>query len=102
MYKKIITSSDNKKILQLIGNELLALNLSPCIHISDKTESVYRWQNKIQNSTEYILTVKTIKKNTFKCCNIINEYHNYKIPEIVEVDFNILNDNYKDWFNENL
>ena len=102
MYRIIKTSSDNKKILKRIGEELLSLNLSPCIQISNKANSIYKWKNSIENSSEYILTIKTIDKYASKCYKIINEKHNYEIPEIIEINFSILNKQYKKWFDENI
>lgn len=102
MYRLIKTSSDNKEVLKEIGEELLSLNLSPCIHISFKSDSMYKWNNNIEISSEYILTIKTSITHLDKCYKIINKYHNYKVPEIIELEFSILDDKYKKWFDNNV
>ena len=102
MYRLIKTSSDNKQLLKDIGKKLVNLDLSPCVQISSKTESIYKWHDNVELSSEYILTIKTLKKYSDKCFNLIKKHHNYEVPEIIELEFSILNDKYIRWFNENL
>ena len=47
MYKILITSSNNSKILNKISHEVLTKKLSPCIHLIDDIESFYLWNKKV-------------------------------------------------------
>ena len=102
MYKKIITTSNNKKILKHIAKEILLANFSPCIAISKKFTSLYKWNKKIKKNSEYSLTIKTSKNLAKKCNELIRKYHNYDTPEIIETSFIITDKKYKDWFNDNI
>ena len=101
MYIIIKTTTSSQSVCNKIVDEVLNNNLSPCAHISLIT-SKYKWKNKINNKNEYLLDIKTIKKYQKKIIQLIHKNHNYEIPEIISIDFNILNNDYKEWFNENI
>ena len=102
MYISIITTSNCKKTIERISQEILNNNLSPCIQVQDGIRSLFKWNNKVKEENEFILTIKTISTFKDKITNIINEYHNYDIPEIIFTSINIINDDYKNWFDKNL
>jgi len=64
MYCKITTTTDDKKIADIISKKIIELKYSPCIQISHNINSIYRWNNKIIKSVEYKLIIKTIDKHT--------------------------------------
>ena len=98
MYKIIVTSSDNYEILQSISLYLIAEKLSPCTHIIKNIESFYLWKNKVINDSECLILIKCLSENIEKIEQIISDKHNYKIPEIISHDFNIISNDYKKWF----
>jgi len=102
MYKNIKTTSDDKLVLKKIAIEILEQNFSPCVSISKKFKSYYKWNNEIKNNKEYSLNIKTSKKLVDKCCNIIKKLHNYDTPEITQTSFTITDDKYKNWFIKNI
>ena len=61
----IISTYPNKKSILKIANDLIKIKIIACVNIS-KIDSVYSWNGKIQNSSEYIAIFKTITKNKIK------------------------------------
>ena len=61
----IISTYPNKKSILKISNDLVKTKIIACVNIS-KIDSVYSWNGKIQNSSEYIAIFKTITKNKTK------------------------------------
>ena len=102
MYKIVKTTSDDKIILNKIANQILEDKLSPCVSISKKNKSYYKWNNEIQSSKEYSLNIKTSRDLVEKCYTIIKKLHNYETPEIIEINFKIINNKYKEWFEKNI
>ena len=92
----IISTYPNKKSILKIANELVKTKIIACVNIS-KIDSVYSWNGKIQNSSEYIAIFKTIAKNKTKLKKKITETHPYDVPEIVEIDVNSINKSYLNW-----
>jgi len=95
----IISTYPNKKSILKIANELVKTKIIACVNIS-KIDSVYLWNGKIQNSSEYIAIFKTIIKNKIKLKKKIAETHPYDVPEIVEIDVTSINKSYLNWLIE--
>ena len=95
----IISTYPNKKSILKIANKLVKTKIIACVNIS-KIDSVYSWNGKIQNSSEYIAIFKTIEKNKTKLKKKITETHPYDVPEIVEIDVTSINKSYLNWLIE--
>ena len=95
----IISTYPNKKLILKITNDLVKTKIIACANIS-KIDSVYSWNGKIQNSSEYIVIFKTITKNKAKLKQIIAETHPYDVPEIAEIDVTSINKSYLNWLIE--
>ena len=98
--KIIQTTTDSIKIAESISELLVNNNASPCVQIISNVKSVYRWKNKLEQSSEILLLIKTIPEKIQKCKDIILKHHNYDVPEIILIDCYILEDDYQDWFIE--
>ena len=95
----IISTYPNKKLILKIANDLLKTKIIACVNIS-KIDSVYYWNDKIQNSPEYIAIFKTVTKNKSKLKKKITETHPYDVPEIAEIDVTSINKSYLNWLIE--
>ena len=95
----IVSTYPNKKSILKIANELVKNKTIACVNIS-KIDSVYSWNGKIQNSSEYITIFKTVTKNKIKLKKIIEETHPYDVPEIAEIDITSINKSYLKWLIE--
>ena len=98
--KIIQTTTDSIKIAASISELLVNNNASPCVQIITNVKSVYRWKNKLEQSCEILLLIKTIPKKIQQCKDIILKYHNYDIPELIVLDGDIIEDDYEVWFIE--
>jgi len=102
MYIIIKTSTDSFKVAKKISQIILNKKLSPCINIIENVISTFIWKNKITNAIEHIVEVKTINIYKDKIVAIIKKNHNYDVPEIIQSNIHILNNDYKEWFDENI
>ena len=57
----IKTTSNSEKSLKKIANGLLEKNLIACVNILDGIKSIYKWENKVIEDSEYIMFIKTLK-----------------------------------------
>jgi len=96
--KIIQTTTDSIKIAESISKVLVNNNASPCVQIISNVKSVYRWKNKLEQSSEILLLIKTIPEKIQQCKDIILKHHNYDVPEIIVTNWEILNDEYRYWF----
>ena len=95
----IISTYPNKKSISKIAQNLVKSKLAACVNIS-KISSIYSWNDKIENTSEYLAIFKTITKNKTLLKKKIKETHPYEIPEIAEVDVTSINKSYLNWLIE--
>ncbi len=101
MYKLIKTSIDNRQNAKLIIDKILSKGLSPCVQLIDNVRSFYRWKDKIEDSVEFLILIKCEARNESAIIEVLLKEHAYEVPEIVVSEFDILNPDYRDWFEEN-
>lgn len=102
MFRIIETTTDDIQIAKSISQSIFESKLSPCIQIINPVKSTYIWEDKIESIDEYTLKIKTVDKHIYELSSIIKEKSNYDVPEIISYQFNIENDEYEDWFLENV
>ena len=92
----IISTYPDKKSITKIAKVFVKNKIVACVNIS-KIDSIYSWNKKIENTSEYIAIFKTSSKNKKLLKEKIKETHPYDIPEIAEIDVNSINKPYLDW-----
>ena len=95
----IISTYPNKISIKKITNELIENKIIACVNIT-KISSVYSWNNKIENTTEYLAIFKTTQKNKKILKEKIKETHPYQVPEIAEIAISSINLSYLKWLAE--
>ena len=92
----IISTYPDKKSIAKIAKMFVKNKTVACVNIS-KIDSIYSWNKKIENTSEYIAIFKTTSKNKKLLKEKIKETHPYDIPEIAEIDVTSINKSYLDW-----
>jgi len=95
----IISTYPDKKSISKIAKEFVKNKTVACVNIS-KISSIYSWDNKIENTSEYLAIFKTITKNKKLLKRKIKDTHPYDIPEIAEIDITSINKSYLNWLIE--
>ncbi len=95
----IISTYPNKKSITKIANELVQNKIAACVNIT-KISSIYSWQGKIENASEYIALFKTTQKNKKSLKEKIKATHPYDVPEITEINITSINKSYLKWLVE--
>ena len=92
----IVSTYPDKKSILKISNELVKTKIVACVNIT-KISSIYTWQGKIENTSEYLALFKTTNKNKKILKEKIKSTHPYDVPEIAEITINSINKSYLDW-----
>ena len=96
--KILVTTTDNLETAEAISKNLIDNNLSACVQIIPEVKSFNHWKGKIETSKEFSIQIKTKPESVQACKEIILNYHNYDIPEIIAKEADILYDDYESWF----
>ena len=92
----IISTYPNKISITKIANQLIENKIIACVNIT-KISSIYSWNDKIENTTEYLAIFKTTQKNKKTLKEKIRETHPYQVPEIAEIAIASTNPSYLKW-----
>lgn len=95
----IVSTYPNKKSITKIANELVQNKIAACVNIT-KISSIYSWQGKIENASEYLALFKTTQKNKKSLKEKIKASHPYDVPEIAEINITSINQSYLKWLIE--
>ena len=95
----VISTYPNKKSITKIANELIQNKIVACVNIT-KISSIYSWQGKIENASEYLALFKTTQKNKKSLKDKIKASHPYDVPEIAEINITSINKSYLTWLVE--
>jgi len=95
----ILTTFSSKKEAEKIAKILIEENLALCVQTSSKISSFYMWEKKLCCDNEYLLSAKSYAKNKSKLAKRIKELHSYKIPQLLAIESECLNEEYYDFKN---
>jgi periplasmic divalent cation tolerance protein len=66
-----------------IAHQLIHSRLAACVQIQEGIHSVYRWEGKISEGNEVLLSAKTLADKWMDISNFIKSHHPYDLPELV-------------------
>ena len=92
----VISTYPSRKSILTIANYLVKNKTAACVNFS-KISSIYSWDGKIKNTSEYIAIFKTSTKNKKLLKKKIKETHPYDVPEIAEIGVISINKSYLNW-----
>jgi periplasmic divalent cation tolerance protein len=70
---------------QKIGKTLVEERLAACVNILDNMQSIFRWENKIQQQAEVVLIAKTTDNRVAALMDRVKSLHSYDCPCIVSL-----------------
>jgi periplasmic divalent cation tolerance protein len=80
-----------------IGEALVRERLAACANIIDKMESIYWWNNSVEESAEAVLIVKTRAGHMDALVTRVKELHSYEVPCVVSLPILEGNADYLAW-----
>lgn len=101
-YKLVLTTCPDLASAHTIAEELVQLNYAACVNIIPTVVSVYKWQGKLEQSSECQLIIKSDEINWPNVASYINKHHPYDVPELIQLDISNASPEYLSWMGENL
>jgi periplasmic divalent cation tolerance protein len=100
--KLVLTTCSSLEEARSIANTLVEQRFAACVNIVPQIESVYRWQGKIEKTTEYLLIIKTTAGAFNPLHDALIELHSYELPECIEIAIEDGSTAYLDWIGESV
>lgn len=79
----VVTSLPNMQAAKGLARALVEENLAACVQLMDGLQSVYRWEGKVCEEHEVLLSAKTSASKWLEISSFIQARHPYDLPEIL-------------------
>jgi periplasmic divalent cation tolerance protein len=94
---QVSTTTDKKEDAERIAKAIVENRLAACVQISGPILSIYWWHDTMEESEEWLLTIKTRKEIYPRLEQAIKNFHPYEVPEITAVPIVEGSSNYLGW-----
>ena len=79
----VVSSLPNMQAAKDLARALVEENLAACVQLMDGLQSVYRWEGKVCEEHEVLLSAKTSASKWLEISSFIQAQHPYDLPEIL-------------------
>jgi periplasmic divalent cation tolerance protein len=101
-YCLIFCSCPDETTADQIAKSLLEQQQAACVHITPLGRSLYIWNNKLEQTQECQLVIKTHHTHFDAVRALIKTQHPYECPEILEIPIQAGDDKYMQWLQDTL
>ena len=100
--KLVLTTTGSREEAQRIAHALVERRLAACVNIVPGIESIYRWQEKIEQAHEWLLLIKTTGEAFEHVRDAIEALHSYDVPECICLEIEDGSAAYLKWLSESV
>jgi periplasmic divalent cation tolerance protein len=93
----VLTTVANADEGERLANLIVESELAACVQILPPIISIYRWEGKLEKSSEILLLIKTTRAAYPALEKLIKEKHSYQTPEIISLPVETGLKVYLDW-----
>lgn len=97
--KMVFSTASNYENAMMIVRNIIYERLAFCCNVIPNSTSIYVWDGKVIEDTEYMLLIKTDESKLEGLKKRIVELHDYQIPEIVVMNITDTTSSYSNWAN---
>lgn len=93
----VLCTFPDQEIARTISKNIITNNLAACVNLIPSVESIYRWEGKIEQSSE-VLAIFKVSAIAFDGLEMeLLEKHPYDTPEIVSITPDQVSKGYLEW-----
>jgi periplasmic divalent cation tolerance protein len=93
----VLTTTANPEEAERLARTLVEERLAACASLVPNVRSIYRWQGKVEGSTETMLLIKTGAEQLAALEARILAIHSYQTPEFLVLRVDAGSAGYLDW-----
>ena len=79
----VVTSFSSLEDAKKMAYQLIESRLAACVQIQDGVHSIYRWDGKVCEANEVVLSAKTLADKWADISDFIKSHHPYELPEVI-------------------
>ena len=85
-----------------IAKRLVEERLAACVNLIPRIRSIYRWEGKVEDATEWMLLIKTSRERYDALTTVLEAAHSYELPEVLALPIITGSPNYLAWLDSEL
>lgn len=101
-YKIVFVTVSGEEEGKKISKQLVEERLVACVNVIPNIKSIYWWEGKVEESSEYLLIMKTVSERIDFLINRVKQLHSYDVPEVIALDIEKGNPDYLNWIAESI
>lgn len=98
-YGVVLVTAASKPEAEIIARSLIEAKLAACVTLFP-IQSIYTWQDEIQQSEEWQLMIKSHLDRFAEIEAKIRELHSYEVPEIIALPIVAGSHSYLQWISQ--
>jgi len=99
----VLVTCGSLKEGRLIARKVVEKRLAACVSVvTSSVESIYTWKEKLEQSREFLLLIKTTDQRIGKLEKEIKELHSYDVPEFLVLPVVAGSKEYLEWLGKNV
>jgi periplasmic divalent cation tolerance protein len=79
----VLSACDSEEQAARLARHLVELRLAACVNIVPGARSLYRWKGAIEDTTEWLLVIKSRRDLFSALRSEIAKMHSYEVPELL-------------------
>ncbi|CAG8487323.1 9214_t:CDS:2 [Acaulospora morrowiae] len=96
----VFVTCPNNTVAKKLSRGLVEGKLAACVNIVHGITSLYWWDNKIEETTEQMLLIKTEEKHVQEVTEYVIKNHGYEVPEVIAIKIDSGSKSYLDWIKD--
>jgi periplasmic divalent cation tolerance protein len=85
-----------------IAKRLVEGRVAACVNLIPRIRSIYRWEGKVEDATEWMLLIKTSRERYDALAIVLEAAHSYELPEVLALPVIAGSANYLAWLDAEL
>jgi periplasmic divalent cation tolerance protein len=98
----VLTTTSSQEEARRIAHALVERRLAACVNVVSRIDSIYRWKEKVEESQEFLLLIKTTESAVDQLREAIQELHSYEVPECIVLPIESGSEKYLNWIDESV
>jgi periplasmic divalent cation tolerance protein len=98
----VLTTCDSLELASNLARNLVEHHYAACVNIVPGVRSIYRWEGKVEDATEWLLVIKS-RRDLFPALRAaVEKLHTYEVPELIALPVVEGSEPYLAWLDRDL
>jgi periplasmic divalent cation tolerance protein len=93
----VFSTCETEEEAARLARTLVEKKLAACVNILPGARSIYRWQGKVEDAKEFLLTIKSRRDLFDQLRAELEHMHSYEVPEAIAIPIVDASERYLKW-----